>query len=603
MKKSPYLFALLSFISFSCEMDNENENMELNAAFGKVKKSKVKICHNPSGNNPKILEVNINALEAHLAHGDVQMIDNDGDGWFSLENLCAPGIDCDDEDSNINPGNEEIPYNGKDDDCNPETLDDDLDGDGFTIEFDCDDNNPDIFPDSVEICDNGIDENCNNQVDENCFSIDNPIAIYNFNGDFLDSSENQFHLSPTNQVTFDVGQDCSNSGSANFNYSYLSNQEIPLNVNGEYTISFWVNPDDIESSLTGGQYFFDFRYANNNFEAATISLFQKKLYYSIYGFGSEFGNMELENGKWYHCVVNHNSNDNILKFYINGSLDFESTFDGDFVLTNTPMRIGARSLNAISPAFGSVDDVRIYNYSLSIDEVSTIYGLEKEDCFNFSGDIIAYYPFNGNANDESTFSNNGIVNGAILTSDRYDNANSAYFFDGVDDFIQVPNSPQNTLGSNDFTIAVWFKSTSGNEGVIFNKRNTSSCSQANGPSVGMSQTSAINNNYFASRIRRDRNNGDYRLNSTISVNDDMWHFGVITRQNNELKLFLDGTEITSTSIISGIDFSTTLDLFIGKTVYCSGNHFTGYIDDFTMYSRALDIDEIYYLMTTTTAIL
>ena len=40
--------------------------------------------------------------------------------------------------------------------------------------------------------------------------------------------------------------------------------------------------------------------------------------------------------------------------------------------------------------------------------------------------LVAYYPFNGNANDESGFDNHGTVNGATLTSDRFGNDASAY---------------------------------------------------------------------------------------------------------------------------------------------------------------------------------
>ena len=54
----------------------------------------------------------------------------------------------------------EIPYNGIDDDCNSETLDDDLDNDEFLLVDDCDDNNPSINPSAVEIPNNGIDEDC-----------------------------------------------------------------------------------------------------------------------------------------------------------------------------------------------------------------------------------------------------------------------------------------------------------------------------------------------------------------------------------------------------------------------------------------------------------
>jgi hypothetical protein len=45
--------------------------------------------------------------------------------------------------------------------------------------------------------------------------------------------------------------------------------------------------------------------------------------------------------------------------------------------------------------------------------------------------LIAYYLFNGNANDESGNGNHGTINGATLTTDRYNNADSAYAFDGL----------------------------------------------------------------------------------------------------------------------------------------------------------------------------
>jgi hypothetical protein len=46
--------------------------------------------------------------------------------------------------------------------------------------------------------------------------------------------------------------------------------------------------------------------------------------------------------------------------------------------------------------------------------------------------LVGYWPFNGNANDISGNGNNGTVNGATLTTDRFGNTNSAYSFDGND---------------------------------------------------------------------------------------------------------------------------------------------------------------------------
>jgi hypothetical protein len=73
--------------------------------------------------------------------------------------------------------------------------------------------------------------------------------------------------------------------------------------------------------------------------------------------------------------------------------------------------------------------------------------------------LVAYYPFNGNANDESGNNNHGIIQGASLTSDRFDNSNSTYYFNGNDNLINCGhgNSLQMT---NAITISAWFNSTS-----------------------------------------------------------------------------------------------------------------------------------------------
>ena len=97
MKKSfIFSFVIIGLFFASCERE----------AFYK----KVYVCHN--GDNE--INISINAVKAHRAHGDA--IDIDGDGYFDKVNFCSEGVDCDDTNANINPGAEEI-NDGLDNNC------------------------------------------------------------------------------------------------------------------------------------------------------------------------------------------------------------------------------------------------------------------------------------------------------------------------------------------------------------------------------------------------------------------------------------------------------------------------------------------------------
>ena len=67
--------------------------------------------------------------------------------------------------------------------------------------------------------------------------------------------------------------------------------------------------------------------------------------------------------------------------------------------------------------------------------------------------LVGWWPFNGNANDESGNGNDGVVNGATLAEDRLGNSSKAYSFDGVNDFIGMDGS---NLSSTSFSLSGWF---------------------------------------------------------------------------------------------------------------------------------------------------
>jgi hypothetical protein len=92
--------------------------------------------------------------------GEDPSVDLDEDGYVE-------DVDCDDEDPEVNPGAEEQPYDGVDNDCDSSTPDDDLDGDGYANAYgeDCDDGDASVFPGAAEYCD-GKDNDCDLVVDE-----------------------------------------------------------------------------------------------------------------------------------------------------------------------------------------------------------------------------------------------------------------------------------------------------------------------------------------------------------------------------------------------------------------------------------------------------
>lgn len=73
--------------------------------------------------------------------------------------------------------------------------------------------------------------------------------------------------------------------------------------------------------------------------------------------------------------------------------------------------------------------------------------------------LVAEYLFNGNAMDSSGNSHHGKVEGAALTSDRFGNPDSAYLFDGKDDFIVIEPAPKLSKGA--FSLSVWVRYGSG----------------------------------------------------------------------------------------------------------------------------------------------
>ena len=94
----------------------------------------------------------------------------------------------------------------------------------------------------------------------------------------------------------------------------------------------------------------------------------------------------------------------------------------------------------------------IHGFILCISSSVNVWG-------DLSTGLIAWYPFDGNASDMSGSGNDGTVHGPVLGIDRHGQANKAYNFDGVDDYIDLGNSTS-LNPANLITVSAWVSCSS-----------------------------------------------------------------------------------------------------------------------------------------------
>jgi hypothetical protein len=87
---------------------------------------------------------------------------------------------------------------------------------------------------------------------------------------------------------------------------------------------------------------------------------------------------------------------------------------------------------------------------------------ECPECNEITGhlpaeDLLAYYPFNNNTDDESNNLHDGIIYGAEFTKDRLNNINRSLIFDGIDDFVELDTMASFNSSIESFSISFWMK--------------------------------------------------------------------------------------------------------------------------------------------------
>ncbi len=207
----------------------------------------------------------------------------------------------------------------------------------------------------------------------------------------------------------------------------------------------------------------------------------------------------------------------------------------------------------------------------------------------FAKGLVAYYPFNGNAKDESGNRNDGEVKGATLTTDRHGKPSSAYSFDGKDDHIRGPVFPD----SESFSVSAWFNLSVKNSNrhlICFDGSSASGrdciveIMEGGKGIIGFGTKD--NNHLWAPATDAD--------GKDLVSTGTWYHLTCIAdAQNNTKSIWLNGVKVAGKNNWTGTaNVSFHGPFTLGNISGAANMCFSGNLDDIRIYNRALSAKEV-----------
>lgn len=219
--------------------------------------------------------------------------------------------------------------------------------------------------------------------------------------------------------------------------------------------------------------------------------------------------------------------------------------------------------------------------------------------------LVAWYPFNGNANDLSGNNLNANVVGATLTTDRNNGVSKAYDFDVANasfglqnDEVFVPYS--SLMNVSNITVSVWLNPRSyfwsGNSGdansTIIN-RFQNGYSTPNGQAWGIT----FNETSVTGFINNSNGTGGSSAVSNNALALNQWHHLVMTYNGSQIKLYVNGALVSSQNHTGSMNIAGNSGISIGESNQANGYwyHTNGKIDNVGIWNRELTLSEIQQL--------
>ncbi|MEL7118198.1 MAG: LamG-like jellyroll fold domain-containing protein [Bacteroidota bacterium] len=159
--------------------------------------------------------------------------------------------------------------------------------------------------------------------------------------------------------------------------------------------------------------------------------------------------------------------------------------------------------------------------------------------------VIAYFPFNGNASNVSDRRSNGSVFGAVPTTGRNDESNGAYLFDGIDDYIHLPVETSLNTDSS-FSIETWIYKDCHTADAKYNDDGIFGQSDGHLGSDFPLVRLEVHPDKTIRGVIRGSANPVLEVRPDDTIENHTWHHIVLARnpEENSLSLYLDGKLIS-----------------------------------------------------------
>ena len=201
--------------------------------------------------------------------------------------------------------------------------------------------------------------------------------------------------------------------------------------------------------------------------------------------------------------------------------------------------------------------------------------------------LAAYYPFNGNANDESGNGYNDSVGNAVLTTDRFGKPNSAYEFNGKNSVIEILKGSELILNDS-ITVTAWINPTAD----TLAKKGQSTIFVQNDVNAGK-----VTHQVRLRTGKLEYDNWNPRHGWTASqtnIEANKWSHIAVVRDGNDVKIYINGLLNASGTGEPRVDASNVDNVLIGSRYYKKSlrDGFQGKLDEIRIYNTALTEQEI-----------